>query len=348
MRTKIGVAALGVILLSVSAFAESSTAASKFDVVPLVSDQPGVAPNTDSDLVNAWGIAHSPSGPNWVSDNGTDKSTIYNRTTGAKLLPVVKIPHGAPTGIVNVPPGTGFEIKANGTSGPAIFLFDTESGAIEGWNFDVSLNKAIIAVDNSSKGSVYKGLALDAADKLLFAADFANNQVQVFNSKFKLVRSFTDIGLPKRFAPFNVAWVNDHLYVVFAKREKGGFDEVAGRGLGYVDVFNAQGKLLKHLIANGKLNAPWGITIAPAGFGTFADALLVGNFGDGKIHAYDATTGEFVGTLRGMDGTPLTIDGLWALDAGPNSRVTFTAGPDDESHGLLGLITSPGAAVAAH
>jgi len=349
MRTKISFA-LSMILLSLPVLAASgpaSLALTKFNVVPLVSDQPGVAANTDPDLVNAWGISHAPGGPNWVSDNGTDKATIYDRNTGAKQPPVVRIPHGAPTGNVFVPPRTGFNITANGKSGPAIFLFDTESGAIEGWNFDVDLHKAIIAVDSSSRGSVYKGLALDPTDKLLFAADFVNNQVQVFNNAFGLVRVFTDSGLPARFAPFNVAWIRNLVYVAFAKREKTGFDELHGIGLGYVDVFDINGNLLQRLIQQGKLNAPWGMAIAPTGFGPFAGNLLVGNFGDGRIHAYDAATGAFKGTLRGNDGTALTIDGLWALEAGPNSNVTFTSGPYDESRGLIGLIPPPSAAVAA-
>jgi uncharacterized protein (TIGR03118 family) len=142
-----------------------------------------------------------------------------------------------------------------------------------------------------------------------------------------------------------VAW--NRLYVVFAKREKGGTGELPGLGLGYVDVFDSQGVLQRRLIARGKLNAPRGITLAPAGFGRFAGALLVGNFGDGKVNAYDAATGGFMGTLNGKDGKPLVIDGLWALDAGPNSKVTFTAGPAGETHGLLGLIAPAGAAVAA-
>jgi uncharacterized protein (TIGR03118 family) len=341
MRTRLSLAL--VVLLSAPALAGTGSApspAAKFNIVPLVSDQPGVAANTDPNLVNAWGISHSPTGPNWVSDNGTDKSTVYDRHTGATLPLVVRIPHGAPTGTVYSPLGAGFfEVKAGGISGPSIFLFDTESGAIEGWSPTVNPTKAIIAVDNSGAGSVYKGLALDPTDKLLFAADFVNNAVQVFDSKFKPVRSFTDSSLPARFAPFDVAWINSKLYVAFAKRQKTGADEQAGRGLGYVDIFDAEGTLLTQLIAKGKLNAPWGMTIAPAGFGGFAGDLLVGNFGDGRINAYDAATGDFKGTLKASDGTALVIDGLWALDAGPDTNVTFTAGPADETHGLLGLIT---------
>ena len=346
MRTSIVLAAVLFALPALTASSSRPFAASRFEVVPLVSDQPGVAPNTDPDLVNAWGLAPAPGGLEWVSDNGTNKSTIYDRNTGEKQSLVINIPPGAPTGVVHVPLGTGFEITANGKSAPATFLFDTESGFIQGWNFDISPNNAVNAVDNDL-GSVYKGLALDATDKLLFAADFVNNRVQVFDSRFKLIRSFTDPGLPARFAPFDVAWINGKLYVTFAEREKGGIDNVSGAGLGYVDVFDTKGSLLKHLVSQGALNAPWGMTIAPNGFGSFAGTLLVGNFGDGRIHAYDATTGEFIGTLRDNSGTPLHIDGLWALEAGPKSKVTFTAGPAEESHGLLGLIAPIGPAVAA-
>jgi uncharacterized protein (TIGR03118 family) len=337
--------------LCVSIGAES-LAAPRFKIVPLVSDQPGVAPNTDPDLINPWGLSHPPGGPNWVSDNGTNKSTVYDRETGAKQSLVVSIQGDEPTGNVFVPSGTGFVIKANGSKAPALFLFDTVSGTIEGWNPSLDPTQTIIAVDNSQIESGYTGLALDPAGKLLFAADFANNQVQVFDNRFKLVRSFSDPGLPSRFAPFNVAWINNRLYVAFAKHEDGEAEEIPGKGLGYVDVFDAQGNLLKRLISRGKLNAPWGMTIAPAGFATFSEsidgALLVGNFGDGKINAYDPVTGDFLATLRATDGTALTIDGLWALEAGPGDlNVTFTAGPEDETHGLLGLITPARKAVAA-
>jgi len=274
-----------------------------------------------------------------VSDNGTNLSTLYDPSTGAINSLVVSIPPGAPTGTVFVPPGTGFPISKNGVTDNALFVFDTESGAILGWNSNVDVSNAIVAVDNSSKGSAYKGLAIDSADALLFAADFRRNQVQVYNNKWHRVRAFTDTSLPKRFAPFNVAWINNKLYVAFAKRARGSIDEVDGLGLGYVDVFDANGNLLQHLIANGDLNAPWGMTIAPAKFGGFPGALLVGNFGDGKIHAYDAGTGNFLGTLLASGDKELVIDGLWSLfqDA-DDEAVIFSAGPDGEQHGLLGQI----------
>lgn len=334
--------ALVATLLATSAWAGSPPgAATTYQITPLVSDQAGEAPNIDTDLVNPWGLAQATdSAPLWVSDNATNKSTVYNRTSGVKLSIVVNIPLGAPTGIAFVPSGSGFSITSDGRSGDSIFLFDTESGAIEGWSSSVDPDNAVVAVDRSAQGDVYKGLALDPATDLLFAADFANNRVRVFDNQFNLVNSFTDTSLPRRFAPFNVAVIGANVYVAFARREKGGTDEEAGRGLGYVDVFTTGGTLVSHLVANGPLDAPWGMTIAPTGFGTLAGALLVGNFGNKKINAFNAATGDFLGTLTKPDGRDLKIDGLWALDAGPGTdKVTFSAGPKDETHGLLGLIS---------
>ncbi|HTK78836.1 MAG TPA: TIGR03118 family protein [Rhizomicrobium sp.] len=316
--------------------------ATTFEIIPLVSDQAGVAPNTDPDLVNPWGISHIPGGPNWVADNGTDKSTVYSRANGTKSNITVNV-IGAPTGTVapldDHDGDTDFPVTKNGNTGASAFIFDTESGTIQGWSGSVDAVNAVVAVDRSTKGSVYKGLALDSVNQNLYAADFAKNQVQVFDDQWKPIGKFTDTELPRRFAPFNVAVINGKVYVAFAKRERGGIDELHGKGLGYVDVFDLGGNLQQHLIANGPLNAPWGMAIAPSGFGDFAGALLVGNFGDGKVNAFDASTGAFLGTLSGSDGKPLKIDGLWTLDPGPsNNQVSFSAGPGDETHGLLGLI----------
>lgn len=328
--------ALGIALLSTAAMA-AHTPRGDFHVVPLVSDQKGVAPNTDPNLVNPWGISQAPGNPLWVSDNGTNLSTLYDPKTGAIQPLVVNIPSDGPTGTVFVN-GNGFPISKNGTKGNSIFLFDTEGGAILGWNNNVDLNNAIVVVDNSRKKSAYKGLAID--DNLnLYAADFVNNAVQVYDKKWHLAGTFTDSSLPKHFAPFNVAWINGKVYVAFAKREVGGIDEVDGKGLGYVDVFDTGGNLQKQLVAQGDLNAPWGMTIAPAKFGKFAGALLVGNFGDGKVHAYDPDTGRFLGTLKTSSDKILVIDGLWSLFPGPDKEsVIFSSGPDGEKHGLLGQI----------
>jgi len=318
----------------------SAAPATGYSITPLVSDQAGVAPNTDPDLINPWGLTQSSDGaPLWDSDNGTDKSTLYNRFTGAKESLVVAVSTGAPTGIVAVPGSAGFVVTKNGTSGPATFIYDTESGAIEGWSSTVDSNNTVVGYDGSAKGSVFKGLAYDSTSNLLFAADFVNKKVEVFNNKFKMVGKFTDPGLPKTFAPFNVAALNGKIYVAFAKRKKGSTDEKDGRGLGYVDIFDTSGNLLKQLIATGPLNAPWALTIAPSGFGAFAGDLLVGNFGDGKINVFDPASGAMLGTLSDSAGKALTIDGLWALDNGPGpSKVEFTSGPGAEAHGLIGVI----------
>jgi uncharacterized protein (TIGR03118 family) len=330
---------LGAIVAAGPVLAGNNKAPAKgsFTINKLVSDQSGVAANTDPELVNPWGISHQPAGSPWISDNGSDKSTVYDANTGTKQL-VVGIPPGAPTGTVYVPPGAGFSVTENGQSGPSEFLFDTETGTIDGWAPGVDFSNTITAVDNSKKGAVYKGLAI--ASKQIYAADFVNNHVQIYDNQFNWVNEFTDSNLPKHFAPFNVQFLNGNLYVAFAKREKHGIDELHGKGLGYVDIFDTNGNLVKQLISKGKLNAPWGMTIAPAGFGKYAGKLLVGNFGDGKINAYDSATGDYFGTLKGSDGKPIAIDGLWALDSGPGSRISFTAGPDDETHGLFGTISA--------
>jgi len=342
---------LGLVLLSSAALADSALThkrtpgapATTFQVTNLISNQAGVAANTDPDLVNSWGIAQLGTGPLWVADNETGLATVYNHRTGEKLSTTVTIPSGAPTGIVAVPDkGDGnivFPITANGVTDRSVFIFVTENGRIEGWNPNVDPANAVVAVDKSMHGSVYKGVSLSDRDKnLLYAADFEHGNVNVFDSNFKQVNSFTDNELPKRFAPFNVKVVGDDVYVAFAKREKGGIDNVDGPGLGYVDVFRRNGPLKGRLISNGVLNAPWGMEIAPATFGTFAGDLLVGNFGDGKINAFDKDTGEFLGTLTNADGTPIVIDGLWALENRPLGSLTFSAGPDDEENGLVGTI----------
>jgi uncharacterized protein (TIGR03118 family) len=310
-----------------------------FNVNPLVSDQAGVAPNTDPDLVNPWGLSQFPGNPLWVSDNGTDLSTLYDPNTGAKISLNVNIPDGAPTGTVAIPSGNGFVITEGAKSGESLFLFDSEAGVISGWNNSVDATNAVVAYDGSANGSVYKGLAYDPASNHIFAADFVNNRVQVFDNTFKLTKSFTDKNLPKRYAPFDVAVINGNLYVAFAERERNGIDEVDGAGLGYIDVFTTNGKFVKTLVANGPLNAPWGMVLAPSTFGALSGMLLVGNFGDGHINAFDPNSGTLIDTLHLTNRKDISIDGLWALDDTGNGSITFSAGPGGEAHGLIGLIT---------
>lgn len=322
-------------------------AGTDFVVTNRISDQDGVAPLTDSNLVNAWGLSQGPGTFLWVADNGTNVATFYtpdtfqpNGVLGMGNSLVVNVP-GAPTGTTFV--GSGFTITEGAHSGSTLFAFDTEGGQIEGWNPTVDLHNAVVAVDESAQGSIFKGLTLganSAGQTFLYAADFGHGLVKMYDSSFHNVGSFTDPNLPKGYSPFNVQNLNGLIYVTFAK-SGGGVDEIDGQGLGVVDVFSTDGVLLRRVAQHGQLNAPWGLAIAPQSFGKFAGALLVGNFGDGQINAYDPLTGRYIGTLR-TDGKPLTIDGLWALRTGPNGTITFSSGPDDESHGLVGSISAGG------
>src|SRR5262245_6196426 len=350
----------------------------------LVSDLPGVAQNLDPHLVNPWGIAESAGSPFWVSDNGTGLSTLYN-TTGTPQALVVNIPgpppadplgaDGTPTGTVfNTFGGAtgGFKVAANG-KGPAaaVFLFDTEDGTIAGWAPSVDGTHAIIAV--TTPGAIYKGLAIatgaggstlipgDPNSKaLLYAANFSAGKIDVFDPDFSAAKTapgaFTDPGLPLGYAPFNVQLLGGKLYVAYAKQDAAKEDEVAGPGLGFIDVYNLDGTGVQRLVSRGDLNAPWGLAIAPAAsatsdFGTLTGALLVGNFGDGRIHAYNITTGAPMGQLVDPDGEPVIIPGLWALQAGNGGNggdrgtIYFTAGLDHENHGLFGSLAgvAPGA-----
>ncbi|HEY1615737.1 MAG TPA: TIGR03118 family protein [Rhizomicrobium sp.] len=339
MKKQIGLT-LGLLLIASPVLAQHLPKAPKFTVTPLVSNQAGKAPVIDPNLVDAWGLAQgSSTAPVWVSDNGTGLSTVYQQKSGQNVGLVVTIPKGFPTGTVAVPANLGFPISENGKNGDAVFLFDSESGVISGWNSAVDPSNAVVAIDNSASGAVYKGLALDTTSVLLFAANFSKNQIEVYDGQFHLMTTFTDTSLPKRYAPFNVAIMNGSVYVTYAERDKTGHDEIDGPGLGYVDVFTEGGTLMKQLVAaGGPLNAPWGMMIAPSNFGKFANDLLVGNFGDGWINAFNLSTGAYAGPLSTKKG-PIAIDGLWALDPVPSGDITFSAGPNKEKNGLLGLIT---------
>jgi uncharacterized protein (TIGR03118 family) len=320
----------------------------------LVSDLPGLAQLTDPDLVNPWGMAAGPTTPAWVADNGTDKATIYPGFVGGSPITkaplVVSIPGGAPTGQV-FNPTAGFVVRAGDASGPARFIFDSEAGLVTGWNPGVPppAPSTQAQVGASVPDAIYKGLAIATtpAGTFLYAADFHHSRIDVFDQGFNLVQlsgSFTDPEIPPGFAPFNVQELGGRLYVAYAKQDAEAEDEVAGPALGFVDVYSTSGQLLRHLIEHGQLNAPWGLVLAPAaGFGRFSGALLVGNFGNGRINAYDPATGEFLGRLRHEDNSPIEIEGLWALRFGNGvtgdlSTLLFTAGIDDEAHGLFGAI----------
>jgi uncharacterized protein (TIGR03118 family) len=319
----------------------------------LVSDLPGMAQLTDPDLVNPWGLAAGPTSPAWVADNGTDRATLYrgfvNGSPVQKVPLVVSIPGGAPTGQV-FNPTSGFLVRSGTSSGPSLFIFDSEAGLVTGWNPSVPPPppSTQAQVGASVPDAIYKGLAIagTASGTFLYAADFHNARIDVFDQGFNLVHlsgGFQDPDIPAGFAPFNVQELGGRLYVAYAKQDADREDEVAGPALGFVDVYSTSGQLLRHLIEHGQLNAPWGLALAPAGFGRFGGALLVGNFGNGRINAYNPNTGEFLGRLRHEDNSPIQIDGLWALRFGNGvignpSTLLFTAGIDDEAHGLFGAI----------
>jgi uncharacterized protein (TIGR03118 family) len=325
----------------------------------LVSDIPGLAATTDPNLVNPWGIASSPTSPFWIADNGTGVSTLYNGA-GQPIPLVVTIPPpaGSPPGATAAPTGTVFNptsdfvVLQGMASGPSRFLFATEDGTISGWNPTVDLTHAILAVDNSASGAIYKGLALgnNGTGNFLYAANFHASTVDVFDHNFvetALPGSFSDPLLPPGFAPFGIANLGGDLYVTYAKQDADQEDDVAGPGNGFVDVFDTNGNLIRRLISGRPLNSPWGLAIAPSTWGRFAGDLLVGNFGDGRINAFDPTTGEGEGGLRTDGHAPLTIPGLWGLrfgnggNGGDASTLFFTAGPNDEADGLFGSLTVP-------
>jgi uncharacterized protein (TIGR03118 family) len=311
----------------------------------LVSDQPGAADRLDTNLANAWGLAFSAAGPFWVSDNHAGVVTVYNSTGGVQSL-VVSIP--TPAGATNPAAPTG--VVFNGTTnftvtgGPAHFIFATEDGTIVGWN---SGTNAELKVDNSAGGAIYKGLALASNSNLLYAANFHAGTIDVFDGRFAPVTNagaFVDPNMPTNYAPFNVATFNDKLYVTYAQQDAEKTDDVSGPGNGFVDVFDLRGNLEKRLISAGQLNSPWGLAMAPSTFGPFPGALLVGNFGDGAINAFDPVTGAFLGTLADAAGNPIKIDGLWSIRFGNGGQggdpnvLYFTAGPNQEAHGLFGSL----------
>jgi uncharacterized protein (TIGR03118 family) len=316
-----------------------------YTVTPLVSDQPGVAPVTDPNLVNAWGLAASATSPWWVADNETSVSTLYNGNTGQPVPLVVSVgTDSGPTGVV-FNGGSGFVVTNGTQSGPARFIFDGEDGVLRGWNPAVDPTHALVAA-TGDPDAIFKGLAI--ADNMLFAADFHNNEVAVFDSTWDLVDRFTDPGLPAGYAPFGIQTLGGNIFVTFAKQDADAEDEVAGQGRGFVDEFDTSGNLLRRVAQHGQLNAPWGLALAPSDFGRFSGDLLVGNFGDGQINAYElGANGQYEhrGELR-EGGSQISIDGLWALgfgngaNAGPRDTLFFTAGPDEESHGLFGKITA--------
>ena len=329
--------------------------AQHYQVTDLVADSKSVSSTAtiDPNLVNAWGLGRGP-GPWWVSDNGTGLSTLYDGA-GAIVPLVVTIPppmNGtpptAPTGLVfNY--SKDFKLKPGK---PAIFLFATENGTISGWNPGVDPTNAVLKIDNSQQGAIYKGLAIAKKGAIgrLYTSNFASGQVEMYDGAFQPVTiagAFQDPNLPANYVPFGIQNIGGNIVVTFAHRAPGSLDEDHGSGKGYVDIFNFDGTLLLRVAHGSFMNAPWGIALAPSDFGTFSHRLLIGNFGDGRIHAFNIVSGLFEGTLLNADGTQVSIDGLWALSFGGDgaknglaTQLFFTAGPNDENDGLYGNITA--------
>jgi uncharacterized protein (TIGR03118 family) len=337
----------------------------------LVSNKPvtGQTPVIDTNLQNPWGLVHSPASPWWVSDNADGDSTLYD---AAGLNPPVANPPVAivkinGNGIVTIPnapsqmaPGSPTGIMFNGSTSdfllggtPAAFIFVTEDGTLQAWAGGPT---ATIEIDNSQnptpkKGAVYKGATIVEIDgqEYILATNFRAGRIDAFDSNFNPVNlsedAFDDDSLPHGYAPFNIQGIGPNVYVTYAKQDGPKHDDVPGIGFGFVDVYSRSGRLRQRLEQGAWFNAPWGVALAPADFGEFSHAILIGNFGGGDIAAFNPVTGKFIGNVLNPDGSVLTIDGLWGLafgnggKSGPGNTLFFTAGPNHETDGLFGTLT---------
>jgi uncharacterized protein (TIGR03118 family) len=347
---------LAAVVLSITLAAAAPLAAAPPDnaytVTPLVSDVPGAAKNPDPNLVNGWGLARGATSPWWVADNRTNKSSLY--TGDGTVLMLAPTVEGGPTGAVFAGITGNFLVGSTADPNvflPAAFIFASEDGKIRAWRGG---SAAALVTADLNDGAIYKGLAIaqPTAGPLLYAADFHNARVDVFDGGWNDVTpagSFVDPELPEGYAPFGIQTIGGRVFVTYAKQDADAEDEVAGQGRGFVDAYDLAGNLIGRVQGHGQLNAPWGLALAPPGFGRFEGDLLVGNFGDGRINAYaEVEPGVFEhrGTLLDAGGGKLAIDGLWALEFGnavnngTPDQLFFTAGPDDETHGLFGMITA--------
>jgi uncharacterized protein (TIGR03118 family) len=342
-------AALAAFLLA-APLAVCATPGNGYLVHNLVADQPGIADFMDANLVNPWGFATSASSPFWVTDGGTGLSTVYS-SNGTPSATKPSVPPSAkgtapstPTGIVYNGTG-GFLIQGKAPS----FIFVTADGTVSGWASAVSATAAQLMVDNSASGAAYFGLAISAtatsATPMLYAANFNSGNIDIFDTNFKPVSmpgAFVDPSVPAGFAPWNIQNIGGKLYVIYAKQNAA--KNFAAAGGGYVAIFDLTGKLLQHLASNGPLNAPWGVAIAPPTFGAFANDVLVGNFGDGTINAFDPTSGNALGALLDENGNTITLPGLWGLilgnggSGGDANAIYFAAGGASQKHGVLGSL----------
>ncbi|MEP6811905.1 MAG: TIGR03118 family protein [Actinomycetota bacterium] len=320
----------------------------------LVSDEGRRAPRVDLRLRNAWGLAASQTGPWWTANEASSTSTLYAGSGRKQLLNVIVA--GGPTGIV-YQGGAGFRVASHGASDPARFIYACEDGRLRTWTPTVPTawsTQAVVSVDASREAAVFRGLAL--ADERLYATDFHNGRVDVFDRQWRRIRragAFVDRSIPQWYAPFGIQAIGDQIFVTYVWRAPvNGNDAPTG---GYVDEFDRDGNLVAHVGRNGALNAPWGIALAPRTFGRYGGDLLVGNFGDGRVNAYRRSDGGWTvhGTLRDRHGEPLVVNGLWGIGfgndagAGPADTLFFTSGPHQWRgvtelgvHGVLGSISA--------
>lgn len=329
-----------------------------YRVTNLVSDGFVPAKHIDQNLVNPWGIAHDPYSFFRVADNGTGVSTAYDGEGNSQgALVIIPPPEGSTA--TSTPTGAVFNGSLDprdfpiGENTPAMFLFSTEDGTIAGWSPELGSNEAVRVVDNSSAGAIYKGIAIagDGKSLFLFATDFHNGRIDVFDKSFHKVQlakeafiDKTNPRIPSNFAPFGIQNINGNLYVTYAKQDAAKEDNVNGPGLGFVDIYDAKGMLIRRFASRGALNAPWGLALAPADFGPFSNSVIIGNFGDGAFNAYSLSDGRFLGQLRDTKDRVIKFPGLWGITFGngvdkqPANTLFFAAGIDDEQHGLYGRI----------
>jgi uncharacterized protein (TIGR03118 family) len=357
-------AALLVALLPLTSTGPSAAAVSGvYHQTNLVSDLPGLALIQDPDLVNPWGISLSGGSPFWVANNGSGTSTLYAGDHVSPPVPltknalVVTIPDGSPTGTVfNTGGPTDFVVKSpGGPSGRAAFLFASQVGIVSGWNPNVPAPGSKQAqVGGTGVDAVYTGLAIGqvsngqgGTNTYLYAANFKHGQIDVYDKTFQpatLDGSFSDPNIPNSYSIFNIQNIGGKLYVTYAQQSHKEPDEETDHGSGFVDVFDTSGHLLQRLIQGNHLRAPWGIALAPANFGDFSNALIVGNFGDGQLHAFDPDSGKYLGEMKDENGKPIVIDGLWGItfgnggNGGDKNALYFAAGIQDETHGLFGSL----------
>ena len=322
-------------------------AAPVYTITNLVTDDQGAHPAqiTDPGLKNAWGLSYSPTSPFWVSSNGVGTANLYSVNPATQLT--------AKMGLVVSIPGDGSITGQVFNSGPSFngdrFLFTSEDGTVSGWRGALGTTAETLALGSSA--NVYKGAAIGTTggNDYLYAANFRTGNIDVFKGSATapdLSGSFIDPTLPSGYAPFNVQNLGGTLYVSYALQDADKHDETVGAGQGYVSKFDLNGNMLGRVASAGSLNAPWGLAIAPGSFGAMAGALLVGNFGDGRIGAFDLSTDAYLGQLLDASNQPLAIDGLWAISpgndgfAGSRQMLYFTAGPDGETHGLFGVLSA--------